>query len=53
MISEVKLVLDRIFVLQDKGKSEVAGLLIPESERRNVCSAKVVVVGPGWRVRKL
>lgn len=47
----VKPIEDRILILQDPGESEIAGLHIPESERKKVCKGTVVAVGPGWTNR--
>ncbi|MES2395795.1 MAG: co-chaperone GroES [Bacteroidota bacterium] len=45
----VKPVLDRIIIKQAEGESEIANLLIPDSERVKPCKGTVVAVGPGWR----
>lgn len=47
----VKMLEDRILVLQDPGEDQIAGLHIPESERKKVCRGKVVAAGPGWTNR--
>ena len=41
-------VLDRILIKQSEADSEVASLIIPESERVKPCRGVVVAVGPGW-----
>ena len=46
---KVKPVLDRIIIKQSEGKKEVAGLLIPDSEKQKPLIGTVVAVGPGWR----
>lgn len=43
-----KPLLDRVFIKQDEGEPEVAGLAIPESERQKPASGIVMAVGPGW-----
>jgi chaperonin GroES len=43
-----KPLLDRIFILQDEGDPEVAGLAIPESEKQKPSRGIVVAAGPGW-----
>lgn len=42
-------VLDRILILQDEDKKEVAGYIIPETEKTKPHSGIVVKVGPGGR----
>lgn len=39
---------NNVFLLQDKGDTSIAGLAIPESERKAACKGTVVSVGPGW-----
>lgn len=45
----VRTILDRILIKQDEGASSVAGLEIPDSERKKIHKGEVVVVGPGLR----
>lgn len=47
----IKPVEDRIFVLQDPGQDMLAGIHIPEGERKKVCKGVVVAAGPGWTNR--
>jgi len=42
-----KTVLDRIFILQLEGEKEIAGMIVPDSERQKPCHGEVVLVGPG------
>ena len=42
-----KTVLDRIFILQSEGEKEIAGMIVPDSERQKPCHGTVVLVGPG------
>jgi len=39
---------NNVFLLQEEGEAKIAGLDIPDSERKKVCKGKVVAVGPGW-----
>lgn len=48
-IKNVRTVLDRIIIKQDLSASSVAGLEIPDSERKKVHKGEVIVVGPGVR----
>jgi len=42
-------VLDRIVIKQFDSPAEVAGLIIPDSERKKIHKGEVVIVGPGGR----
>ncbi len=48
----VKPILDRIIIKQSEGKKEVAGMIIPESERQKPLNGIVVAAGPGFRNSK-
>ena len=49
---EVKPILDRIIIKQSDGRKEVAGMIIPDSERKAPLQGTVVAVGPGFRNSK-
>lgn len=44
-----KTILDRIVIKQFDSPAEVAGLIIPDSERKKIHKGEVVIVGPGGR----
>jgi len=44
-----KTILDRIIIKQFDGEASVAGLIIPDSERKKLHKGEVVIVGPGAR----
>jgi len=48
----VKPILDRIIIKQSEGREEIAGMIIPDSEREKPLQGTVVAVGPGFRNSK-
>jgi chaperonin GroES len=48
----VKPILDRIIIKQSEGRQEIAGMIIPDSERQKPLQGIVVAAGPGFRNSK-